>query len=256
VDPLQIQGSPLLRAYRAFFAEVLRFKDAIEASVSTAPPGDEPAAPAPATAAQLRAALLALIEERSRELGEGQSEFERQRRSELRYLMAGTADEVFINLAWGGRDAYKEDHLEHRLFQSHDAGERFFRNVEELLRRRDPSRVELAAVYLIALSLGFRGKYRDTDDGGRIEGYKRNLYLFVAGRDPDLSDMTRRFFSQAYAFTADERKDQRLAQVRPWALALAAVLTGYIVVGHVLWLRETMELRDAIELLQQSPRKR
>jgi type VI secretion system protein ImpK len=250
MDALQLHGSPLLRLFRAFFVEVLRLKHAIDSEPAATEAEDPLISAVPRTAEAIRARLLHLIEQQLRALGEDRGEFEQRRRAEVRYVMAASADEVFITTAWSGQAAYKEDHLEHRLFHSHDAGERFFRGIDEILQRRDPSRVEIAAVYLLSLSLGFRGKYRNTDDGGRIEGYKRELHAFIASRDADPTSVMDRFFSQAYANTLDERRDQRLARVRPWAFGLLAVFVGYVLFGHLIWIRETTEIRDAVQLIQ------
>ena len=45
---------------------------------------------------------------------------------DARYVMASFADEVFLNLDWSGREGWKLNLLEGKLFDSHIAGERFF----------------------------------------------------------------------------------------------------------------------------------
>jgi hypothetical protein len=87
--------------------------------------------------------------------GPGGLEFHR----EAIYVMAVLADEVFVHSEWEGREYWLNHLLEARLFQTHAAGEIFFRRLEALLRREDEAAAELAIVYLMALSLGFRGKY-------------------------------------------------------------------------------------------------
>ncbi|WP_437588563.1 DotU family type IV/VI secretion system protein [Sorangium sp. So ce1000] len=248
MDSLELHRSSLLEVYRTFFAEVLRLKRAIRGSPEEGVPPD-----LAQTASSVRARLLGALEQGMRGLGEQGGDFGQRRVMELRYVMAAAADEVFINLGWAGRDEFREAHCEHHLFHSHDAGERIFVRINEILERRDPSRAEIAAVYLLLLSLGFRGKYRDIDDRGQIEAYKRALYRFISRRDPSLDDASRRAFPQAYGHTSDERRDVRLARVSPWVFGLVAVLLCYIAAGHALWLRNTSDLRAAIATILSHP---
>ncbi len=88
---------------------------------------------------------------------------------ELLYVMAAVADETFVHLQiepletqrkpWEGQQYWLENLLEMRLFRSHVAGERIFRNIENVLQRQDQAAEELAAVYLTVLALGFRGQF-------------------------------------------------------------------------------------------------
>ena len=49
---------------------------------------------------------------------------------DAQYVMAATADEVFLNIPWDGRPYWTDNLLESSLFESHVAGERLFRKLD------------------------------------------------------------------------------------------------------------------------------
>ena len=106
---------------------------------------------------------------------------------ELLYIMTAVADEIFVRLESPEGPYWQANLFEERLFHSHEAGERIFRNIETVLARQDEAASELATVYLAALVLGFRGNYRGKDDSGVIESYRRRLesVLQPFSREPD-----------------------------------------------------------------------
>ena len=106
--------------------------------------------------------------------------------AEAQYVMAALADDVFIHLNWEGKHAWTSNLLEAALFGSHTAGEKVFEKLDRLLRDRDPADRSLAAVYLNALSLGFRGKYYGVNDHGRLRRYRNELFAFIFRQPADL----------------------------------------------------------------------
>lgn len=164
---------------------------------------------------------------------------------EARYIMAALADEAFLHqLAWDGRDAWKDSLLEARLFGSFVAGEKFFTGLEALLARRDPADAELAAVYLFALSLGFEGRHRGTDASQHLAALRARLHDVIA-RHP-VKDAPSKAFAQAYAHTLAAGDAKRLPNGRRWALALALFLALFVGVSHGLWDQATADIRATI----------
>lgn len=162
---------------------------------------------------------------------------------EAQYIMAAFADEVFINLNWVGKQAWTSNLLESTLFQSHVAGEVFFEKVDQLLRDRDPTEKSLAAVYLMALSLGFQGKYRNVNDRGRlISDYRRQLFAFAFSQPSDLFDESRVAFPDAYIRDLRQEKKRKLTNPRFWVALCGIVFLSYLLVSHVLWLSLTSRL--------------
>lgn len=165
---------------------------------------------------------------------------------EAQYVMVALADETFLNTEWEGRRHWVSNLLETKLFQSHVAGELFFQKLERLLQDRDPVYRDLGAVYLMALSLGFRGKYRGgREDAGRLLDYRRRLFSFVFRREPDLEDETRRLFPETYYHTMREEVRRKLPNPRAWIILLCAAVLAYVAITHAVWVNLTGRLAEA-----------
>jgi type VI secretion system protein ImpK len=191
-------------------------------------------------AREIRQALIHRIAQLREVDADRWEDYEKRRWSQVEYVMAATADEVLLHQTrWNGQKAWSAHLLEEELFRSHEAGERFFVVIDQLLLRRDPASVEIAMVHLLALSLGFQGKYRLGDPEGRLPGYRRRLYFLVFGTDPDLDDVSRRLFPQSMAYTVDTPRDLRLPSFRPWLIALGALVFIYVVIAHSIWIEGT-----------------
>lgn len=164
---------------------------------------------------------------------------------EAQYVMAAFADDVFIHLNWEGKRAWTSNLLESALFQSHVAGEMFFDKLDRLLRDRDPADKSLAAVYLSALSLGFRGKYHGLNDHGKLRRYRQELFAFVFRQPQDLKSESKIAFPDSYVKNLRKEKQKKLANPRVWLVVLAFVLVAYFVVSHGMWLSLTSRLESA-----------
>lgn len=154
---------------------------------------------------------------------------------EAQYVMVALADEIFLHTEWEGKRAWVSNLLESKIFQTHVAGELFFQKLERLLYDRDPVHRDLAAVYLMALSLGFRGKYRGMDDRGQITRYRQQLYSFIFRREPDLDSELKHIFPEAYFHTLREETKKRLPHPRLWIGVLCFVILVYLAATHLLW---------------------
>jgi type VI secretion system protein ImpK len=163
---------------------------------------------------------------------------------EAQYVMAAFADEVFIHLDWEGQRTWTSNLLESTLFHSHVAGQLFFDKLDRLLQHRDPGDKSLAAVYLTALSLGFRGKYHGVNDHGRLRRYRQELFGFVFQHPTDLANESKIAFPDAYVQTLRSEK-KKLTNPRVWLGVLGLVLLGYLAVSHGIWLSLTSRLEEA-----------
>lgn len=164
---------------------------------------------------------------------------------EAQYVMAAFADDVFIHLDWEGRRAWTSNLLESTLFQSHVAGEMFFEKLDQLLRERDPADKSLAAVYLTALSLGFRGKYHGLNDHGKLRRYRNELFNFIFRQPPDLDNEAKVAFPDSYVENLRKEKRKKLMNPRVWLAVLALVFCSYVAVSHATWLGLTSRLDRA-----------
>jgi type VI secretion system protein ImpK len=164
---------------------------------------------------------------------------------EAQYVMAAFADDVFINLDWEGKRAWTSNLLEAALFHSHVAGERFFEKLDRLLRERDPADKSLAAVYLNALSLGFRGKYSGVNDHGKLRRYRNELFAFIFRQPADLVNDSKVAFPESYLQSLRPEKSKKMMNPRVWLAVLGVVLFAYIAVSHGLWMKLTSRIEQA-----------
>jgi type VI secretion system protein ImpK len=249
------QTSFLLSQFREFYREVARLKETVAyaAPVSTAEemvlaatvtgsgaavapamsPVEAPAAagePTPAVRGVWQQ-LLSLLERQAIEAGRGGA-FAYEVYREAQYVMAALADEDFLNLDWEGKSSWPL--LESRLFETHYAGEEVFERVERLLQRKDPFYLDLAAVYFMALSLGFQGKYRGHDDRERLE-YRRQLFKQIYRRDPKLFAAPAPLFPQSYQNTLDKSEVTRLPAQWTWMWLVGLVIVLWIAGSQYTW---------------------
>ena len=91
---------------------------------------------------------------------------------EAQYVMVATADELFIALNWDGAENWRVHPLEAELFGTRRAGQEIFVRLERLIDGSNPFNAEMAAVYLAALELGFKGTFADADDTHTLERYE------------------------------------------------------------------------------------
>ena len=164
---------------------------------------------------------------------------------DAQYVMAVLADEVFINLDWEGKRAWTSTLLEEELFQSHLAGEMFFKKLDLLLQNNDPADKSLAAIYLSALSLGFRGKYQGLNDHGKLRRYREELYEFVFRQPQDLKNDSKTAFPDSYVQNLRVEKRKKLTNPRVWLAVLGFVVVTYLAVSHGLWMKLTSRLEHA-----------
>jgi type VI secretion system protein ImpK len=155
------------------------------------------------------------------------------------YVMAALADEIFIldpELPWAGRDAWLEVLLEQKLFHTRDAGQRFFLSADQILRapERTALHTELASVFLLALQLGFKGRYRGEHGAETLRDYRRQLYNFT--RQQSVADPSQPAFLQAYQHLLQEEQEERYAPLSRWFALGRVALLGYLVVSSLVWL--------------------
>jgi type VI secretion system protein ImpK len=167
---------------------------------------------------------------------------------EAQYVMAAFADDIFIHLDWEGRRAWTMNLLESTLFGSHVAGEKFFEKLDRLLRDRDPADRSLAAVYLNALSLGFRGKYYGVNDHGKLRRYRHELFAFIFRQPADLVSDKKIAFPDSYVANLKEKEEPKhLVNPRVWVAVLGFVLFFYLAVSHGVWMMLTSRIEQEIK---------
>lgn len=169
-------------------------------------------------------------------------EFAAQYYKEALYVMVALADEVFLNTEWPGTSIWEDHLLESRFFGTHTAGETFFEKLDEFLVTRDPVRRDIAHIYLLALGLGFMGKYRNLNDEGRLQSYRRQLYVFVFHQEPNLYAEDDKLFPDTYAFTIKYGQMRKHHEMKPWFIMFGIIFCTLIFVSFQIWHINTKEI--------------
>lgn len=242
----------LLQQFQDFYTEVIRLKQQAQVGVlAVAVASGREGTPASVSSPDGNAAVVwnTLVEYLDRQMIEvnrsGSSMLADVQR-ELLYVMAAVADEVFVHLQWEGQQYWLSHLLEVRLFRSHIAGERIFRNIQAVLVRQDQAAEELAAVYLTVLALGFRGQHWGSDDSAAIDKHRRELLLYLVRSNPRLVDDSKRIFPDAYRYTVQEGVPAQLPIPAIWWLVVACVIAGWLVISAIAWRGLTSETRAGI----------
>lgn len=230
----------------AFHAELVRTKERLLAPADAAGGQRGPAEVGHALSAFLRAQEAALQ-------GQGGA-YALENQADARYLKAALADEMLIGLsAWEFHDAWLSELLEMRMFGSRCAGERVFSAIDALLRDDIPARRGMATLYLLALAMGFQGRYRGSEAGAqRLRQLRSQLYCHGRGAqavpaldadrllaDPDLR---RSLLPQAYDYTVTDAAPRMLPDPRRWGWLFAAAAMALLLAANWIWHQRTDEL--------------
>ena len=236
----------LLAQFREFYSEILRLKSLVRASGPNRAAEENITSQAyqELTAQTVNQALLSALEEQALEAERSGGAFAYEVYREAQYVFAALADEVFLNLDWSGSKEWPL--LESKLFQTHIAGELFFEKLDRLLHRRDPAYQDLAAVFFMALALGFKGKFRGTENSAYLDRYRQELFLMIFHQPPHLLGEDIRLFPQSYLHTLREGNKKKLPDPRNWLMLIPAVVLVWLLLSTVMWRGLTHRIDSAI----------
>ncbi len=227
-----------VRVFDAFYDEVHTLRTRIEGSRRS----DDPTL-SPET---VRSRVQRFLEEKSSEFGRHSESFEYQQFRQVLYVLAALSDEIFLSFEWPGRDDWGENLIEKALFDSHDAGVRFFDLLDELLEARDSAQRSVAVIYMLALAMGFKGKQYGTDRCEEtIANYRLRLYNFIYGTRPGRRLEGTPLTPQAHWYNVSGAAE-RFPSVARWfllgTLAIVVVLLG----SHGAWVYGTSDINAVL----------
>ncbi|HAO22313.1 MAG TPA: hypothetical protein DCQ37_18720 [Desulfobacteraceae bacterium] len=225
--------SLLLRQFRDFYKEVIIQKEMIYDS--SARTGDD-----------IRNRFAEILKNQEFEAHEYGKGYGLSFYKEVKYVMTALADDVFINdIAWRDSEDWKDDSLEVRFFNTNFAGDHFFDKIDVLLKNADPVSAEIAAVYFLALSLGFKGKYRKRPDSDDLRQYKERLFRFIFHKNPDSEG--ERLFPQTYQNNLTEAGNRRFSYLKLWAYGIAGSFLGLLILSYIVWSSMTGDLMQIVD---------
>lgn len=228
----------LVDAFCEFYAEVVTLKRSVA----------QGATPTPFDVVQQR--LLDLFEAQAARISPSLPEHEVRVFEEARYVMIAMADEVFLRLDWAGRLPWSDKPLEAIVFRSRDAGDRFFRRIDDVLAGRSGASSQLLTVYLTALALGFRGRYGPAAGTTEPETYRKRLVEYLSRVDPDVVRGDDEICVEAHQNTLDSAPKKGLPKFARGVIPFVAVLIGWIVISEIIWLYRTSELDDVLDRIE------
>lgn len=259
MEPLNLRryqdysGSYVISCFEKFYAELVRQKEKVItgayvpfSSSTDMIPGDLNADSAEG-ARVIQDTLKAVLEKDLLQVNQQSGEFASQYFKEAIYIMVSLADEIFLSLSWQGRSYWEDNLFESYFFGTHDAGDQFFDRLDTFLANRDPAKKDLGQLYLLALGLGFLGKFRDVNDQGQLRRYLKNLYIFIHHRDLKLFEEPERLFTESYMHTlegGDPDMHLRKNPAQKWGFKIAAGVLGFLVISHVAWRMSVHDLVD------------
>lgn len=248
-----VEDAFVLHCFREFYTQVIRLRRGVLSN----PWGIAQAGSTPERDQELRQGaaqrvcdlLLATLERQALEAGRRSGELGAAFYREAQYVMATLADEVFLQLEWEGRGAWAANLLETRMFGSYVGGEVFFRRLDALLQEQDAVKRPLVGVYLMALSLGFQGRYRGRGADELLAAFRQRAFAFVFPGHLSVARGERRLFPDAYEHTAAGGEAVRLPRARRWIAAAAAVVILYLFASHLAFVGATADVRIAADSL-------
>lgn len=229
---------PLLSCFFEFWEEVENLRRQVQS------PGGSEDAFLPAAAGGREHLAEALRAQRAA-LAHPQAAVSQQHLDETQYLMAATADELFIGMNWDGAGGWTMRPLEVELFGTRRAGDEIFARIDRLSGGFSPVDTEMATAYLTALELGFKGRY--ADDRATLDAYEARLRKLVGRRQP----LTGPLVPACYDHTTVAGSGLRLPRSRVWwstAVTIAALSLLVLVVTFVRFRGSTVE--DARQRLE------
>lgn len=166
------------------------------------------------------------------------------------YIMVILTDEIFLNTQWPGATTWQKSLLEAQIFQTQVAGELFFKKLDALLEAKEANAREIALLYFLALSLGFRGKFKGGEDEKKIRWYMDQLYTFINNKPSQLFHPGReKLFNQCYDYDIITPPDRGLPDARIWTLCILGIFVVYFFVTYVAWYKLASDLYETLSLI-------
>ena len=189
----------------------------------------------PAPIDNLLNSLMTSLEERGRDFSTRGGDYGSRLFARVIYVFAAFADDVMLESHWVGRDEWVRAPLEVKLFGSQSAGEEIFNDIDNGLSKYEFGKRDLAKIYLMALNLGFEGKYKGTQSEVDIRRYKARLFELINDRAPENSEATKSFLGSVYRYNQTGGAPEMMSYLKPWIITISAIGGLYLLGSHLIW---------------------
>lgn len=219
------EAFPLLRLFCSACRKWLDARDHWNAANGAGPEG----------VAVLAESLAAIVNHLGREIRQTIGGSSAERSEKLQYALVGLIDEKLVFESWPGSVVWSDTPLEWRLFQTRQAGERLPTSIAALIDQQDLLQRDVAAVYLVCLELGFRGRLRTQGGEAQALEWQHALHRLAFGEDSEISTLRR--FVELPARVAPVRRAVRSVLPDLFRLSLISTLTivALLLLSHLMW---------------------
>ncbi len=104
-----------------------------------------------------------------------------------RFAVFAWIDEAILKSDWEGKSTWQFEQLQRKFYQTANAGELFFKNLNSI----GPHQNEVREVYFLCLSLGFTGQYCNAGDELLLDQLKTSNLKLITGSSIDLPSLRR-----------------------------------------------------------------
>jgi type VI secretion system protein ImpK len=125
--------------------------------------------------------LLSRLDSKARSAG---IEFEQLEAA--KFALVAFLDEAITGIDFADKDSWLASPLQMELYNRYDAGEEFFKRLQQL-RQRPQASLQALEIYYLCLVAGFKGKYHHSDPEalrGLIEDIRAEIFRFRETRVP------------------------------------------------------------------------
>ncbi|MDR0704699.1 MAG: DotU family type IV/VI secretion system protein [Planctomycetaceae bacterium] len=159
----------------------------------------------------------------------------------------GLADELLQKIDWPGRDWWKANLLELKLFQTRTVGDQFYRMIDKLLAGRKLYDLPFAIILLETLALGFHGRLTPevTEDENSWNRYRHELGRWIQVMLHDYNKNSRRDTEPLPAVLHEESLPV-IPSLRRWYIATIILIIGMLLISHYLWRSNVKPLYEMI----------
>lgn len=163
---------------------------------------------------------------------------------EIIYAMAAIADEVFLNMEWSGKKFWELNMIESKFFGTQIAGDEIYNRIDAILSDNDPLSTEKAEIYIKMLSLGFKGKFRGSNDETiAINTYRNRIFDFVLQNDKTMvSTNEYRIFQKEYTYTMPTMHRKLLPDGSFITYISMFFVFMFFVISTLVWFFETKDM--------------
>ncbi|MGY3805028.1 DotU family type IV/VI secretion system protein [Pigmentibacter ruber] len=119
--------------------------------------------------------VLSIIESIASE----EEEHGKSKNSQFIYILAVFTDERFLEIDKSVYEFWINNLIEYQLFETRQGGENLIKSINNLLSENKSYHPDLAYIYLSIISLGYKGKYRKSNNQEILNSLKQELFLYA-----------------------------------------------------------------------------